>query len=520
MTLAPHRPRHHQVHVDGAGPTSRRAGSGAPRRVVIEPGRMAMDLVRTLAAGSLWTLGFLLILGMAPRVLGWTPLTIRSGSMEPTISRGDILHGGTREPGSPLGQGAIAIFDRPGANEFVSHRIVRVEDDGYVTQGDNNPEVDTWGPVADEDIGLLGRMIVPYAGLPGLWLSEGRFGHLAATVLLVGGAISLVSSAPDAVEVVRHRRAADRQPRPSHRSPAPATRRHGLRPGALRRLRRRPSTLDGTEILTLSVTGTLVLAIGAAVPLAASGAFSSTDSSDANSFAAASAFPTWSASVSGSSPVAWYRLSGDADDETGGDDGTGVAGVGFAGISLVSSDTDASAVFDGVDDAVTLPDTEALGGASGGFTNRSIEAWFRADVVSGRQAIVELGDSTTGMNLYLDGATLRGRAWSSGWSSDLEVSTSVAATTTHHVVVTLDTAGHELALYLDGAAIGSTSTGETTALAPHRSTHAIGIVAGTTDFHDGAGTAGSPFAGRIDEVVVIDATLDATQVSTRYAAGI
>ncbi len=495
--------------VDRAGtPLVRGAGPAAPAPRSI--GARLLDWLRALAAGVLWTAAFLMILALVPRALGWTPLTIRSGSMEPTINRGDILHAADREVGTPLGPGAIAVYDRPGADELVSHRVVETTAEGFVTKGDNNPAVDTWGAVADHEIGHLGRMIVPYAGLPGLWLSEGRWDRVVLVLALLGGSVALVFSGSEPVVAPRR-----------HRHPPPTHRRTGHVPGAGRATRaRRGRGPDTTATLTYTTAGALVLCLGAAVPLSAAAAFAGFDSSSANSVAAAASFPTWSATVSAGSPPAWYRLSGDADDESGSNDGTGAGGVTFGGASLLASDADTAAVFDGVDDVVTLPDTEDLGGGTGGVAARTIELWFHADDTSGRQTLVELGDSTSGFNLYLDGTTLHGRAWSSSWSTDLEVSTTVAAGTTHHVALVVDTDPNTIELYLDGTSVDTGADTETTTIAAHRSSHGIGAVAGSTDHHDGARTTSDPFDGRIDEVVIDDAALTASAIATRHAAGL
>jgi signal peptidase I len=96
------------------------------------PGRIAWWGLQTI----LWVvlLGFLLLLAVS-RFTPYEALIVRSGSMEPTISIGGIVVV-DREALSPS-VGAIASFrDLDGG--IVTHRVVGIDDSGYVTRGDAN----------------------------------------------------------------------------------------------------------------------------------------------------------------------------------------------------------------------------------------------------------------------------------------------------------------------------------------------------------------------------------------------
>ena len=110
---------------------------------------------------------------------GWGSVVITSDSMAPSISRGDVVvmreHGG--EPRAP---GDVIVFDDPAGPGLVTHRILDVLDDGgYATKGDANGRRDS-DPVPDAAIHGIGRVLVPLAGLPFVWASNGEFGKLAA----------------------------------------------------------------------------------------------------------------------------------------------------------------------------------------------------------------------------------------------------------------------------------------------------------------------------------------------------
>ena len=94
-------------------------------------------------------------------VLGWSPLVVVSGSMEPSIRAGDVVL--IEEVDHLVGPGTVVAFDD--GNGFVVHRVVDVDRDGsYTTQGDANRQPDST-PVSSEQIAGQGRLLVPYIGL-------------------------------------------------------------------------------------------------------------------------------------------------------------------------------------------------------------------------------------------------------------------------------------------------------------------------------------------------------------------
>lgn len=71
----------------------------------------------------------------APVSLGY----VTSDSMAPTI---DVNDGYIAVPPRDLEPGDIVVFWSPGEGEYVTHRIVEKTQDGFITQGDNNPTTD------------------------------------------------------------------------------------------------------------------------------------------------------------------------------------------------------------------------------------------------------------------------------------------------------------------------------------------------------------------------------------------
>lgn len=99
-------------------------------------------------------------------VRGLDPVVIEGGSMEPTLSVGDVVLVDTEVAAPAIG--AVVTFE-DGAGRVVTHRHVGDDGDDLVTQGDANPERDA-GTVTPERLIGVGRLAVPFAGLPATWL--------------------------------------------------------------------------------------------------------------------------------------------------------------------------------------------------------------------------------------------------------------------------------------------------------------------------------------------------------------
>lgn len=102
-----------------------------------------------------------------PLALGDRPYTVLTGSMEPTISAGDVV---IDERISPLRArvGDVVTFRDPeDQSRQLTHRVKRIRRAGshlwFVTQGDANNTVERWRIAAD---GSLGRVLytVPWVG--------------------------------------------------------------------------------------------------------------------------------------------------------------------------------------------------------------------------------------------------------------------------------------------------------------------------------------------------------------------
>lgn len=152
-------------------------------------------LVLALAAvGAL-----LLAVVVVPLALGWVPLTVLSGSMEPTVPTGSQvvvapLEGEADAAG--LGTGDVVTFmPRPDDPTLVTHRIVGVAVDGegrrsFTTRGDANAAPDA-DPVTATQLRGLVKYHVPWAGYAATLLDaeQKRGGVVLVAAALFGYAL-------------------------------------------------------------------------------------------------------------------------------------------------------------------------------------------------------------------------------------------------------------------------------------------------------------------------------------------
>ena len=163
----------------GRGPWWRRAGRGA-----VQAGVLACW------AAVYFTIVLAGMAGLIKVATGWEPIVVTGASMAPTVRPGDILFV-DEHPEGVVGQQSVITFRRDGG-ELVTHRVFQTNavEQTYVTKGDANDEPDA-DVVRRDDVLGVGWLVVPYLGLPALWLTDGdtttlvALGVLAAAVLCV-----------------------------------------------------------------------------------------------------------------------------------------------------------------------------------------------------------------------------------------------------------------------------------------------------------------------------------------------
>src|SRR4051812_22625689 len=69
----------------------------------------------------------LLVVSMIPLVSSWSGYVVRSGSMEPGLSVGDVVMASPMSAGDPVPVGRVMVFDNPDAaspHDVMVHRVV------------------------------------------------------------------------------------------------------------------------------------------------------------------------------------------------------------------------------------------------------------------------------------------------------------------------------------------------------------------------------------------------------------
>lgn len=149
-----------------------------------------------LVVATLVVVALLVLLVLIPRLMGWVPLTVLSGSMEPAIEVGSQVVVKPVETATELEQVAVGdvISFMPYSNdpEIVTHRVVSqgVRADGRIvltTRGDANTADDP-APVGLQQIRGVSQYHVPYAGYLASTLDpdQKRTGTVIMAVALFG----------------------------------------------------------------------------------------------------------------------------------------------------------------------------------------------------------------------------------------------------------------------------------------------------------------------------------------------
>ena len=149
--------------------------------------------------------------------------------------------------------------------------------------------------------------------------------------------------------------------------------------------------------------------------------------------------------------------------------------------------------------------------------NYSVALWFYPEngTSPDRQVLYEQGDTTTGLNIYLENGQLYAGAWndSVGWDGTWLASADLVNNAWNHVSFTIDTtdAASGMSLYLNGVAA---PTGPTMSLEAHPAASA-GWMQGGTRYEGASGVVDNTnsvdnFVGYIDELRIYNRTLSAT----------
>ncbi|MHC4628267.1 MAG: LamG domain-containing protein, partial [Planctomycetota bacterium] len=167
--------------------------------------------------------------------------------------------------------------------------------------------------------------------------------------------------------------------------------------------------------------------------------------------------------------------------------------------------------FDGVDDAVHIPDSTMVNLSTN--QNRTVVALFNcADVdKSEKQSVFDEGGTTRGLSIYVHEGMVYGGGWNLSdytpeWAGTF-FSAPISSNAWYAVALVLRDAGaaeeeDKFEMWMDGRLIGTGPGGE---LRSRSNDGGIGYFNSQTKFHDGNGTGGGGyFEGMVDEVWIFD----------------
>lgn len=141
----------------------------------------------------------LVAVAAAPASAPVTLSYVSSDSMEPAIDRGD---GYVLVPAGQVEAGDVITFYSETRDVYVTHRVVRDTDDGFVTQGDNNPTPDQAAglPPVDRDR-VVGEVLtvggtpvtIPHLGSAARTVQSHPVGSLLGALLLWTGSAAFAT---------------------------------------------------------------------------------------------------------------------------------------------------------------------------------------------------------------------------------------------------------------------------------------------------------------------------------------
>jgi signal peptidase len=115
---------------------------------------------------------------------------VRSESMVPAISMGDmVVAGPTDNPfGKEVSAGSVVTYER--GNELITHRVLSVDGEALLTKGDAVEDPDPWA-VTMSDVRGVYLFRIPYAGYLSNFVRT-RTGWLLAIIIPAGIVLGLI----------------------------------------------------------------------------------------------------------------------------------------------------------------------------------------------------------------------------------------------------------------------------------------------------------------------------------------
>lgn len=119
------------------------------------------NLLKNIIIRLLYILISIYLIIFIPSIWGEKPLVILSGSMEPILKVGGILYY-KEENINDFNEGDVLVYQLN--DHIISHRIVKVLDNSFITKGDNNKSFDIYEVLNYQILGKGTNWSIPYIG--------------------------------------------------------------------------------------------------------------------------------------------------------------------------------------------------------------------------------------------------------------------------------------------------------------------------------------------------------------------
>lgn len=118
--------------------------------------------IKNFIFSIIYILVIIYLLIFVPKLWGYQPLVVISGSMEPTLNVGGLLYYHEQDL-VDFNKDDILVFKS--RNHTISHRIVDINEGGFITKGDANKSVDSSIVNTKQVLGKGTDWCIPYLGL-------------------------------------------------------------------------------------------------------------------------------------------------------------------------------------------------------------------------------------------------------------------------------------------------------------------------------------------------------------------
>ena len=145
---------------------------------------------KIISSAIYFIMAIFLAIILIPFVMGYKPVVVLSGSMEPAYPVGSIIYY------KPMDFNDIKVGDaitfKLGGGALATHRVIEKDDEKqeFTTKGDNNTTVDI-KPVSYESVvGKTGKIVIPYIGFISTHIKKIPMVIMLGTVLIICSMLS------------------------------------------------------------------------------------------------------------------------------------------------------------------------------------------------------------------------------------------------------------------------------------------------------------------------------------------